>query len=737
METPECRKLLKEYAESRGPVVYVMRDIEEVVAFLETSDRPSYGEPVRDVFKRRQPWFYECSSFELVSYSGNKKVAEAFDGAAAAPPASMERRDMPDESASIRKAYGLEAEVSRFFRFIAGEDTNQVALGNGRRSYFLSLTFPDVAPALPLIETLTAGADAIEFRVDLLSPTGVPPTSPHIPPTAYVAVQLAALRQETTLPIVFTVRTVSQGGMFPDDAEDEYFELIKLALRHGCEYVDMEARWSEARMAAVQAHKGYTKIIASWHDWSGRLRWDSHDTRQKFELTARFGDVAKIIGKANSIADNYALEAFRAASTPEKPLLAINMGEIGQLSRILNPVFSPITHPALPTKAAPGQLSFAEVQTALHLIGQLPARRFFLFGNPIKHSLSPLLHNTGFRHLGLPHQYGIYETNEIDEVLKNTIRSPDFGGASVTIPLSECGCAGVARAFSRCSRGIMLTFVPMHVPTELSIMPLLDGISEPAKAIGAVNTIIPRVKADDTTELIGDNTDWLAIRECARRNLSPVQLIRPDFSALVIGAGGSARAAIYSMVQLGAKDIMLFNRTVANAHSLAQALPSEWKVRVVEDLTRLPVSPSVVISNVPADGTSLQADSGAGVVLPAEILNSPAGGVAIDMSCESIVVRRINLCVRAVPLTNFSFALAPAPADKPSYTPLMELVDKVNVQHSGRTDKHNGRQGRLWTGIPGLTILLEQGCHQFVRWTGREAPRAVIETTAWKKYLSS
>ena len=79
VETEENRALLREYARSKGPVVYVVRDIDEVVAFLETSDRPSYGEPVRDVAKRRQPWFYECSSYELVSYSGDNDVEQPFD----------------------------------------------------------------------------------------------------------------------------------------------------------------------------------------------------------------------------------------------------------------------------------------------------------------------------------------------------------------------------------------------------------------------------------------------------------------------------------------------------------------------------------------------------------------------------------------------------------------------------------------------------------------------------------
>ena len=58
---------------------------------------------------------------------------------------------------------------------------------------------------------------------------------------------------------------------------------------------------------------------------------------------------------------------------------------------------------------------------------------------------------------------------------------------------------------------------------------------------------------------------------------------------------------------------------------------------------------------------------------------------------------------------------------KPHRTPLLELAAQVGA------DK--------WTAIPGLAILLEQGCHQFQRWTGRQAPRAAIEAACWKEYL--
>jgi pentafunctional AROM polypeptide len=690
VETPENRKLLQDYAKSKGPVVYVVRDIEEVVAFLSTSDRPAYGEPVRDVFKRREPWFYECSSYELVSYSGDDKVIETFDVDKATKGKDVEstsftatKRGPPSKSASIRKPVGLESEVSRFFKFIAGEESNQVAGLGQRRSYFLSLTFPDIRAALPMMEVITTGCDAIEVRVDLLSPSGKPPQTACIPPLSYVANQLAALRQRTCLPIVFSIRTVDQGGMFPNEAEDEYFELIKLGLRTGCEYVDLEMGWKSERKEAVKVHRGHSHIIASWHDWTGTWKWNSSEAMTMYQQTAQYGDITKLVFKATTLDDNLQLESFRehVKSLPgAAPLLAINMGELGQMSRVLNPVLTPITHAALPFKAAPGQLDYRQIQSGLHLMGLLPKRHFALLGTPISHSLSPCLHNSAFEDLGLPHHYGLLESQEADDPrVVDFIRGGDFGGASVTMP---------------------------H---KLSIMALLDVITPQAKLIGAVNTITPLKGEDGSITLEGDNTDWIAIREMCSRNLSPKQLSASDFSALVIGAGGSARAALYAMHQLGAKTIMLYNRTTTNAERLANEIPSEWRVQVVTNLSTLPVSPSAIVSNVPSTGTKLAKGQGEGIVLPVEILSQPEGGVAIDMSYMPLV------------------------------TPLMELVREVNERFDATSttrDQHNLRQGTLWTGITGVTIVLEQGCHQFRKWTGREVPRVYVEGRAWEQYLS-
>ncbi|PWN28555.1 Shikimate dehydrogenase [Jaminaea rosea] len=681
------RALLKAYANKQGPVVHTVRDLAEIAAFLSTSDRPAWGEPMEDVWQRRKPWFAECSSHELVNLASVSGLANKANGAT--PNENAGALDASSSAAiSIAPARNQEAQVSAFFRFISGQDTNHVDIaaqsidGQVRPSYLLTLTFPDLIPALPLLDEISTGSDALELRVDLLSPTGAAPKEPAVPPKEYVALQLTALRQRTSLPIVFTVRTKSQGGLFPDNAQDEYFSLVQLALRMGVEYLDVEIQWPTVALEALRAQKGRTQILASYHDWTGKLNWASTDTWSHYERAVKYGDVPKLVGKANTMQDNWDLETFRlkaAKAHPSKPLLAINMGSLGQASRILNTTLSLVTHEAMPFPGAPGQMSVAQVQRARHLLGLMPQKRFFLFGSPIAHSLSPCLHNTAHQALGHPHVYERFEATEVTQQLKELIRSNGFGGASVTIPL------------------------------KVAIMAEMDELTPVATIIGAVNTVIPVRDQSGKLRLIGDNTDWMAIHSLCKQHLPGATTSNAaPLTSLVIGAGGSARAALYAAYRLGSQRIFLYNRTLSKAQELAQSLPKEWNIVVLDSLDAaelVEAKPRAIISNVPADGTSLSATSGAGVILPSTLLQG-RGGVAVDMSY------------------------------KPHKTPLLELVDKTNNEAATATLSASdaGSTGR-WTAVPGLTILLEQGCQQFKLWTGREAPRALVERECWAEYV--
>ncbi|KAF5310130.1 hypothetical protein D9619_010374 [Psilocybe cf. subviscida] len=633
VETESSRALLKEYAAKKGPVVHISRSFDDILAYLNSeSARPAYGEPINDVFRRREPWFAECSNYIFSNGFG------------------------PDPTPAESKA--TFNEISRFFKHITGQQPNLAAnLKPGNRSYFLSLTYPDVTHAAEHMDELTQGADAVELRVDLLkSPKDYEVIGHSIPPIAYVQHQVSALRRLTSLPIVFTVRTVSQGGAFPDAAQKESIELLRLALAIGVEYIDAEITLPEKQLKDLSARKGFSKIIASYHDWSGNLKWDSALVKEKYDAASQLGDIVKIVGKATSIKDNFALYNFvsQANSQPNaKPIIAINMGVEGQMSRILNSTFSPVSHPLLPNKAAPGQLSFRQIQQALHLIGLLPSRQFYLFGTPISQSMSPTLHNTGFDALGLPHQYELLETQSIDESIKMAITAPNFGGASVTIPF------------------------------KLDIIPLLDRLTPAAEAIGAVNTITPQQISKEGasgTVLVGDNTDWIGIKSAISNKLgsSPVR------AALVVGAGGTARAAIYALQALHAEVIYLYNRTTSKAHDLAAAFP-EARIQVLESVDDWGslASPNAIVATIPATAQS-------GELLSQNLFKYTVGpAVIVDM------------------------------AYRPEETALLGLAKAARGQ---------------WAVVPGLEVLLEQGYEQFKLWTGRECPKRAVATQVWGKY---
>ncbi|KAJ3985566.1 Shikimate dehydrogenase [Lentinula detonsa] len=643
VETSAARDLLKNWISNGGLVVHVARNIDEVIEYLGLEgSRPAYGEPVNEVFERRAPWFAECSSHRFINhveaFAGGKIVVDPTD-----------------------TKYGVREEVARFFNQITGVSVNLAQnLAPGRRSYFLSLTYPDVMLALPALEELSAGVDALEVRVDLLrSKENIEPQGKHIPSEAYVADQIAALRRVTSLPLIFTVRTVSEGGAFPDHARKEASSLLNLALSLGVEYLDVEMRLPEQLIRQLNARKGFTRIIGSWHDWSGRLKWDSPEAQAMHDVAARNSDIVKMVFTASSMQDNFACQAFASKMDTRpgaKPFIAINMGAVGQLSRIFNTTFSPVSHPLQPSRAAPGQISFAQVQKALHLIGELPAKKFYLFGNPIAHSLSPTLHNNAFEILGFPHTYELLETVEVGEDIKNTIASPDFGGASVTIP---------------------------H---KLNIIPFLDQLTPAAKAMGAVNTILPQ-NDGSTRILIGDNTDWLGIRGSIAARIAVGQI----HAALVIGAGGTSRAAIYALNDLGAKVIYVWNRTRSHAEELQSSNP-DVNIQVIDELGHWPIGathPNVIVSTIPASETSLK-DEPERLFYPASLFSYRDGpAIVLDL------------------------------AYKPVETPLLKLA-KMTASN--------------WDTAQGVEVLLQQGYAQFEKWTGRKCPQGPVSRKVWEVY---
>lgn len=623
VETPEARQLLKDW-QKEGMVILVTREVGLIVDYLNIDKtRPAYVEDIMGVYLRRRPWYEECSNLHYHSQA-------------------------VDESTAIAGWTSPLDDFSRFLYTMTGRAEALARIRKKKHSFFVALTAPTIQSLTPLLPQVTMGVDAIELRADLL----VDPESKDGMPTAeFLVDQVSLLRASSTLPLIFTLRTISQGGRFLDDNIPRALELYRVALRMGFDFVDLELTSSPELKDFVLAHRKMCTIIASHHDPKGLLSWsnEGEDWLPHFEAAREYGDIVKLIGVAKSTEDNDDLKAFKkwaAAEYADVPFIAMNMGEAGKMSRVNNHFMTPVSHPALPSAAAPGQVSAADIRTVLGIVGDIPARKYYLFGKPISQSRSPALHNTLFSLTGLPHQYGLFETNDAQDV-KDLIRSPTFGGASVTIPL------------------------------KLDVMPLIDEIDSAANTIGAVNTIVPVHDDNGKTVLRGYNTDWQGMI-LALRNAGAGRKSTGKEAGMVVGGGGTARAAIYALKEMGYSPVYLIGRNKAKLATLTQSFSEEYNIHLVssvEEAVALPADaqPTVAIGTIPGD-------------------------VPIDAAMQEILAAIFQ--ARTGASDNGAGKVLLEMAYKPAVTSLMQLA-----------------QANGWRSVPGLEALVGQGIHQFKLWT--------------------
>lgn len=162
--------------------------------------------------------------------------------------------------------------------------------------------------------------------------------------------------------------------------------------------------------------------------------------------------------------------------------------------------------------------------------------KFALIGHPVSHSLSPLIHNTAFEKSGLDARYEAIDLppDRFDVVFQEMLRNGEFRGFNVTLPY------------------------------KTRVLPLLDAIAPEARSIGAINTIDLR-----DGKATGHNTDVHGF--C--RSLEPVRNKIAGKKALVIGAGGAARAVVYALAHhFGLPEVNIANRTLSNARRLLDDL---------------------------------------------------------------------------------------------------------------------------------------------------------------------
>lgn len=271
----------------------------------------------------------------------------------------------------------------------------------------------------------------------------------------------------------------------------------------------------------------------------------------------------------------------------------------------------------------------------------------YLFGYPLGHSISPAMQNAALRERGIldvEYVKNPMPPERMDDMLA-ALRADDCLGANVTVPHKQ------------------------------TILTRLDELTELARDIGAVNTILKQTLANGSVKLVGDNTDAYGFMQGLRvRHISP-----KGTSVAILGAGGAAAAACYALAREGVREITLLNRTLARSVELADRLNAKFPHLAlgINDWEALADAPLVI--------------------------NATSVGMA--------------------PRSNES----PLPPNSvlSRYALVFDLVYNPPATKFLQDAKQGGARV-----IGGLEMLIYQGARAFELWTGERAPIEVMRTAA-------
>lgn len=305
---------------------------------------------------------------------------------------------------------------------------------------------------------------------------------------------------------IATCRRRKGGGLFPGSATAE-LDWLERAQKAGCLWCDLEIETCRDLPRDFRVNRSLPRILLSAHDFR---RTPLLDPLRKALRRANTESI-KIAATARTIPDSVRLLKLPAESPGS---VAVAMGEVGFPARVLALAHgSALAYAPVAAETAPGQVSLEQMKN-LYRAHQLSrqTRVYAVIGSPISHSLSPLLHNTGFIARKLDAVFLPFLVENLRDFLKAV---PDFGirGISVTLPHKQA----ILRHLKECD-------------------PL-------AAEIGAVNTVV--VRRDGS--LFGTNTDFIGLLRALEKKLRLA-----NSRIVILGAGGAARAAVFALVRAGA-----------------------------------------------------------------------------------------------------------------------------------------------------------------------------------------
>lgn len=266
-----------------------------------------------------------------------------------------------------------------------------------------------------------------------------------------------------------------------------------------------------------------------------------------------------------------------------------------------------------------------------------------LIGWPVEHSLSPAMHNAAFDALGLNWRYVPLpvQPGQVESAVRG-LRDLGFRGANVTVPHKQ------------------------------AVMPVLNAVSPEAQALGAVNTLVIGPHTDETLAIAGYNTDHTGFVGALRDGgFEPAD----GGKAVVVGAGGAARAVVFGLLSSGSGEIVVLNRTLERAQALIRDLSREHST--TSRLRALPLTPQSLIES------------------------SRASDLLVNATTQGM-------------WPHVDRSIWPDEAPLPSHLTVFDLVyTPLETRLLQQARRSNARP------IDGLGMLVQQGAIAFEMWTGR------------------
>ncbi len=484
----------------------------------------------------------------------------------------------------------------------------------------VAITGASIADMLDKASAAAKETPFLEFRLDYLDK-----------PAAALPKLRGFLAEHTAVTAIATCRRAENGGKFEGSVAAELDILLKAAAptapgddQTAFQLVDLELESAEALKKGdlAKLHDTGVAIIVSYHDFK-----ETRDLDAIYKRMEPFDpDFVKIVPTAKNLTDNVTLMRFIERISDNAAIVGICMGDAGIISRVLGlRAGSAFTFAAANQgeETGPGQIA-ARTLVETYRIEEVDAatRVYGVAGNPVNKSLSPIMMNTAFRRETVNAVYLALQTARVEDLVALIGQIP-IHGVSVTMPHKQ------------------------------AILPHLEHTDPLSQKIGAVNTV-SRVEG----KLYGFNTDVAGI-------LTPLEKRLPVRGAkiLVLGAGGSARAAVFALRDKGA-EVFILNRTPETAAKLAKQ------------------SGAKVIKREAVPKTTFDV-----------ILNATPVGMAGDKSPQILGPDDLK--------TKIVFDIVYNPID----TPLIRLARQQNLNV-----------------ITGVEMFVQQGARQFEIWTGKPAP---------------